>query len=226
LIYLSSQAAAGPCAAKPGISERLYRPQPVSAYGRSKLAAERLIGERRHENAVILRPAIVYGPGDREMLQLCRYAQRGIIPVAGYRDFPVNTIYIEDLIAAIMLAAEREKALGNTYFVHDGISYEWKEICRLVAESVGKKALILPVAMAVIRLFCQVCSLYGRFTGNITIVNTDKYREIAQQGWLCNCDAIAKDLQFVSRWHFQEAFTATVQWYYANGWLHKPVNRR
>ncbi len=219
LIYISSQAAAGPCAQKPGISEHTI--MPVSNYGRSKLAAEQLIIEKSPCPFVILRPAIVYGPCDKEMLQLFQYARLGIIPKAGFRKFPVNTIYIKDLLAAIMLAAENKKAEGKTYFVHDTICHDWNEVCQQAGTSMAKKVFVLPVIMRLIQIACQIGGLLGKLTNRPAILNPDKWQEIKQDGWLCNCSAIQKDLHFTPQWNLSRGFKETLRWYYDNGWVKK-----
>lgn len=224
LIYISSQAAAGPCAQEPGLSEHASKAntaRPVSNYGRSKLAAEKLIIAESPCPYVILRPAIVYGPADREMLQLFQYGKLGIIPKAGFRKFPVNIIYIKDLLTAIMLAVENKKAEGKTYFVHDTIARDWNEVCRQTGTSMDKKVFILPILKILIQMACQAGGLLSKLTNKPAILNPDKWQEIKQDGWLCDCSAIRKDLQFTPQWDLASGFEETLRWYYDNGWLKK-----
>ena len=67
LVHISSLAAAGPAPATAPRSEDLP-PNPITDYGRSKLAGERAVAEVEGLDWTILRPGAVYGPGDRALL--------------------------------------------------------------------------------------------------------------------------------------------------------------
>src|SRR5437773_2743613 len=85
LIYVSSLAAAG--SAPPGAPRREEDPpQPLTPYGHSKLEGERHLAAIEGLRYTILRPSVVYGPGDRALLPLFRFARRGLLPLVGRRD--------------------------------------------------------------------------------------------------------------------------------------------
>jgi uncharacterized protein len=96
-------------------------PNPLSDYGKSKLAAENLI-KNSQLPYVIIRPTWVYGPGMRSNSHI-----RVFISMAEKRSissrllFPgkVSLIYVDDLIKSLLLVALEPKALGQTYFVSD-----------------------------------------------------------------------------------------------------------
>ena len=108
LIVTSSLAAAGPAPAG-----RLRResdpPQPVSHYGRSKRAGEVAAKSFASQLPVtIVRPPIVFGQDDRDMLQMFRLiAIFGLHLVPGLGRRKVSLIHAADLAEALILAAER-----------------------------------------------------------------------------------------------------------------------
>ncbi|HKH83604.1 MAG TPA: NAD(P)-dependent oxidoreductase, partial [Gemmatimonadales bacterium] len=80
-VFVSSLAAAGPSQrGSPLTGEEPGRP--VTAYGRSKLAAEQSLKESSLPWTIV-RPPIVYGPRDREILKVFRLARLRIAPVFG-----------------------------------------------------------------------------------------------------------------------------------------------
>ncbi|MBM3907194.1 MAG: SDR family NAD(P)-dependent oxidoreductase [Gemmatimonadetes bacterium] len=97
-------------------------PHPLTRYGASKLAGERLLAASGLPFSII-RPTWVYGPGMREdshlrvFLQMVRQGK----PIARFR-FPgrVSVIHVDDLCSALLLAAQQPAALGQTYFAADG----------------------------------------------------------------------------------------------------------
>src|SRR3546814_14244242 len=60
------------------VSSLAAREPELSAYGRSKAESEKLMAESGLDWAIV-RPPAVYGPGDRESLELFRMAARGLV---------------------------------------------------------------------------------------------------------------------------------------------------
>lgn len=153
------------------------------------------------------------------MFQIFQHARVGIIMKAGFRKFPVNVIYIKDLLLAIMLAAASKEANGKTYFVHDGIPHGWGELCTEVGAVMQKEIFILPVILPLIWMACQAGGLFSRLSRKSTVLNPDKWLEIKEDGWLCDCSAIQNDLHFVPQWNLSNGLKETLSWYHENGWL-------
>ena len=77
LILVSSQAAVGPSnRGRPRREED--PPAPVTAYGRSKLAAERVRQRHPELPITVIRPPAVYGPGDRDIFAYFRLVGAGV----------------------------------------------------------------------------------------------------------------------------------------------------
>ena len=93
-------------------------PRPITDYGRSKLQAEEeTIRYKDSFPVVIIRPSAVYGPRDRDVYELFQWAARGVTVEVGNGEHYINPCYVEDLAAAMLLAAEKETQSGSTYFV-------------------------------------------------------------------------------------------------------------
>ncbi len=215
LVYISSQAAAGP-SISPDFSED-NSPIPISEYGKSKRQAEKAILQTKSDYSfTILRPSIVFGPHDNEMLPLFKAAKMGIIPQPGFSDFPVNFIYVADLIEATLLAADHLKGDGKIYFVHDGKPSSWKKMNRLIKEEVNSRAIILPIAQRILQLVCYISGVTAKIRGKATYMNQDKWLEIKQHGWLCSSGKFQREFGFTPRLSLEKAVTETVGWYRNN----------
>jgi uncharacterized protein YbjT (DUF2867 family) len=102
-----AQAAAAAGARLVHVSALGADPASPAAYGRSKAAGEAAV-QAAHPRAVILRPSIVFGPGDAFFNRFAAMARNlPVLPVvAGETKF--QPVYVEDVVAAILAGAERQ----------------------------------------------------------------------------------------------------------------------
>ena len=114
--------------------------QPLDALCRSKLLAEELA---LHANGnglqvCVVRPAWVWGPGDRRTLPaLCRENARGGVRLCGSGNNLVPTVHIDNLISALLLASKSERAPGHAYHVLDGDVLSAREFFGQLCQSLG-----------------------------------------------------------------------------------------
>lgn len=100
---------------------------PETAYGRAKREQEQALWravEGASTQAVVLRPALVYGKGVRGSLGawLAR-AQRGLMPPLPRSAACRSMVHVDDLVEALLAAVQQQAMSGNTYYVSDGIDY-------------------------------------------------------------------------------------------------------
>ncbi|GAA4938792.1 nucleoside-diphosphate-sugar epimerase [Nonomuraea thailandensis] len=85
----------------------------ISLYGASKRAGEQVV--RQHAGqvpAVILRPGIVYGPGEEALLPaLLPMIRLGVVVQAGFGPRRYGMVYVDDLCTALLAAADRGPVL-------------------------------------------------------------------------------------------------------------------
>lgn len=218
LVYMSSLAAAGPSGHGRPV-EVGDTPQPLTAYGRSKLAGEGVCrAVARDVEVVILRASAVYGPRDRDLYHFFRLASRGILPVPMGPPRPLQLIHVSDLADAVVKAATVSGAHGTVH-VAERAAYAWEEVARRVAEAVGRRARVVRIPEAAVRLAAGVSESWSRLTGASTIFNSDKARELLAPGWLCETDAARELLGFEAAIPLPEGLRSTAQWYRTEGWL-------
>jgi len=110
-------------------------------YAQTKLDAEAEVHRVERTgalDAVILRPATVYGPGSTDVVgEIARAIQgRHMLLVDGGRAV-VGLCYIDNLIDAAVLALRHQAAPGHTFNVSDGLGITWKEFTDGLAEGLG-----------------------------------------------------------------------------------------
>jgi len=218
-ILISSLAAAGPSPDGNPVQDT-DTPQPVSDYGKSKILAEQeaLLYKDRFP-VVILRPSVVYGPRDRDIFMLFRWAARGItFEIAGGDRF-INLCYVKDLVTALLLAAEHETASGSIYFVAENRAYSWSEFRQALLAAGGEKARNIKIPYPVAYLLGLFSEISSQFTSKPALTNRQKIYEAAQRYWTCDLGKIEQELGFRPEYPLQKGLEMTWKWYRNNSWL-------
>jgi nucleoside-diphosphate-sugar epimerase len=114
LVLVSSMAAGGPSPRDHPLRGD-EPPAPVTAYGRSKLAAEHVVRSSSLPWTII-RPPTVYGPRDREVLKVFQLVRLGLAPVFGDGTQQLSAVHGADLAEALIAAARSGATAGRTYY--------------------------------------------------------------------------------------------------------------
>jgi nucleoside-diphosphate-sugar epimerase len=218
-VLLSSQAAAGPASSLDTPVREDAPPAPIEAYGRAKLEAERLVRESGIP-FVILRPAAVYGPGDRDFLALFRLTRRGIALHAANRGQWISIVHVRDLCAGIVQAATDDRAVGETLFLANAEPVQWSELFRLAARCAGRT---LSVDVDVPRLLVDIGATLGdvaaRLTGTTGLLTSEKVALSKPPFFVCSSERARRCMDFATPTPLQEGVCETYHWYLANDWL-------
>ena len=155
--------------------------------------------KRRGEDALlaapawtVLRPPIVYGPGDRELLPLLRWMARGIAPIVGPRNGRLSLVYVDDLGDAVARLVALG-ATGRVFELDDGqpSGYALGDIVAAVERWRGRSVLRVPVPAAVLGGLSRLNVLAARLRGRAPMLTPGKVREMFHPGWTCNNTALA-----------------------------------
>ena len=85
---------------------------------------------KRGMPAVILRPSIVFGPFSAWSTRLIEDLRNNrVVLIDGGRG-ACNTTYVDNLVDAIFLSLENERAVGHTFFITDGEPITWGDFVR------------------------------------------------------------------------------------------------
>lgn len=219
-VYVSSLAAGGPPETEKGLAHEAMNPQPISAYGKSKLAGERLLKEYEKKLSItVIRPPAIYGPRDSQILKVMRLVDRGFFPLAGGRGKRLNLCHVSDVVQGILLAAECDKAVGHTYYVGDARNYTWEEVAEAFEQIVRQKLWKVPVPSALVYLagfFGELQSLVQRKAVDL---NWERAKILTQKNWTVDIRRIKQDLGYEPRIALIPGFEQTLDWYRREGWL-------
>jgi len=217
-VLLSSLAAAGPARIGQPLTEASPA-APISWYGQTKLAGERVLAGAAFPWTVIRAP-IVYGPYDRGGFRFYRWAARHTrLLVRGGR-LELSLIHTKDVCQAIWLALTRESRQSSTYFLNDSQPiHQLRAIIAQVARAVGTWTVPVPIPAGLVRVAEGALTVVQHLGGGGTFLNADKLRELRQQAWTCDASLITANLGFKATVPLAQGISETAAWYRANGWL-------
>ena len=129
---------------------------PTDVYGCSKLAAERALAAELAASATdwcILRPPLVYGPGNPgNMRRLLRLIETGLpLPFGAIRNRR-SLIFVDNLIDAMLRVVRHPQAIRSAYAVSDGSDFSTPELVAALAAALGRRAHLMPVPIGVLKL--------------------------------------------------------------------------
>lgn len=217
LVYLSSYAACGP--APEGGSVRLEDPPaPLTAYGRTKLAGERVVRglEGNGVEVVVIRAPAVYGPGDPALLPYFRLIRRGLAPLPGKGESRLHLIFAPDLAGALEAAAT---APVGTYPVAAPAVHRWSEVVDTIAEVMERRPVRLPLPASLVRAAAGATQAAGALAGRAVPFNREKAEEMLAPGWVCDLSGSDAVLPPERATSLREGISRTVRWYIRRGWL-------
>ena len=195
------------------------KPNPNTAYGKSKLLAENYLKSIKDFPYVILRPTGVYGPNDTDYLILMKAVKRGINVGAGFRKQLISFIYISDLIDIVFSSIEKG-VVQREYLVSDGCSYTDDEFNKIVQHALNRKRVLrLKIPLSIVKPAAFVSEKIGELLGKPLTFNTDKYKIMKQRNWACDITPLQHELDFTPKVHLEEGVEKTIAWYKEKGWL-------
>jgi nucleoside-diphosphate-sugar epimerase len=149
---------------------------PDSPYGRSKLQAEQaLINLAKDTNMTwtILRPTLVYGPGNPgNMERLMKLIKRGLPLPFGAIKNRRSFVFVGNLVAAIITCLDHPNAANQIFLISDNQDVSTPQLIRLIAQQIQQPCQLLPVPTTLLRFLGYLGDRVESITGKNLPFNT------------------------------------------------------
>lgn len=219
IVHCSTGGVLGHISNPPGTDKTPYAPGDM--YQRSKTEAEKIAMnyyQSGRMRGAVIRPAMVFGPGDTRHLKMFRMIAKRRFFYVGKGDAYVHFIDIRDLVRAFVLAMEHEGISGEIYCIPGKEVRKLHEAVSIIAKQlgVGTPWLHLPVRpMQLLGSLCEsVCTPFGInppiFRRRVDFFTKSRYFDGSKA---------ERELGFVPRQTFSEEVSDTINWYRAHKWL-------
>jgi nucleoside-diphosphate-sugar epimerase len=168
---------------------------------------------------LILRPPAVYGPRDRDFYAFFKLVSKRIKPCLRGQAQCISLCYVQDVIQAILLAAESQTKSGEIFFLSDGDDHFMEKILDVVAQTMGSHPLRIQIPKQMI-LGVAFCSEYlSKISKRPLLINQSKAREIIQENWTCDITKAKSILGFQPKFQLSQGARLTYQCYKKQKWL-------
>jgi 2-alkyl-3-oxoalkanoate reductase len=130
------------------------RPRLVGPYAWSKVEAEKLVRiyQRRGLPTVIVRPGLIFGPRGRYFWPNIGVLKGGLCLLAGDGEDRLPLVHVDDVTAALVLAATAPAAVGRTYHIADSEGLSKRAYVEKLAAARGKPIRIVPLPARLLNL--------------------------------------------------------------------------
>ena len=214
---ISSVAAVGPSTPGNPITDNT-KPNPISPYGNSKLAAEELLQDQTLPfRTCALRPPALYGPRDRSFLPFFKLGQKGwAVKVGNIQE--LSMVHGVDAASAAVLLATNENARG-CYLIDSNNCFSFRDIADAISDIFDKKIKLIPVPVWLMR---SVAFILGEERASkVSILSKYRLLDVKQSAWCCKSNRLRDELGFQVSRTLAQGYADTLKYYKKNGMINE-----
>jgi len=197
------------------VSTLAAREPKLSLYGGSKRKAEDLVMSSGLDWAIV-RPPAVYGPGDKETLELFRMAKLGLMlmPPKGR----VSLIHAADLSRLLLALSDYAAPSRILVEADDGKSHGWthREFARALGRAVGTRPAIVSSPGVLLRLAARADQLFRGPKAKLTV---DRAAYFSHRNWVVEPKRACPPDLWKPQIPTEQGLRETADWYRSQGWL-------
>jgi GlcNAc-P-P-Und epimerase len=189
---------------------------PVNLYGKSKLKAENLVKEWVNEgserSAVIVRPAVVFGPGNyANMYNLIDNIYKGRFFFVGKGDNIKSAAYVENLIDAIIFYMEKMKPGLEVFNYSDQPHMNTKEIVEIISNHLNVEVPAFKFPLKPVLGVAGIIDILAKISGRNFPIQAFRIKKFAQNTYYKS--PRIRDLGFKQKITLEEGFKRMIDWY-------------
>jgi nucleoside-diphosphate-sugar epimerase len=183
-------------------------------YGDTKIDAERIVGEwaaRGKLRLTVVRPTVVYGPGDDKFLpKLVENLRAGRARLIGDGENRVDAIHVDDTVRFLARALVDERAVGGVYNLNNPSNPTWNELVSKVAAAIGVPAPRSRLPYVIAMALATGMELTARLRGGTPLLTRYAVRVVGRQYHYVT-DRARDELGFEPRIDMREAIREAAQ---------------
>lgn len=197
------------------VSSLAAREPKLSIYGATKAGSEALVAASSIPSAIV-RPPAVYGPGDRETLELFKMARRGfvLLPPEGR----ISLIHVDDLGRLLLALVDPAAPKGLLIEPDDGRHRGWghAEFGKALGRALGRRVVTLSTPRPILNFCAGIDRLVRRDRAKLT---ADRVAYFCHPDWMVDPGRGAPEGLWKPQIETEQGLRDTAAWYREQGWL-------
>lgn len=198
------------------VSSLAAREPQLSAYGASKLRAEKIVAASGLDWTMV-RPPAVYGPRDTELFELFRAAKWGVVPMP--REGRTSLLHASDLARLLLaLLPTGEDVTRMIFEPDDGRAAGWghRELARAIGWALQRRVWVPQLSRD---MLAKAAALDGAVRRSRAKLTPDRVSYMTHPDWVCASGACPPAHRWKPQIDTREGLKATADWYRKEGWL-------
>lgn len=143
------------------LADEQYRYDAGDDYQLTKLEAELWLHEFGNESGfpyTVIRPAAIYGPGDRRLLKIFKMANKGFFLFFGKGKGIYHLIHVDDLTNIMLKAAIENAALGEAFIAAANEPISMVDMAKTIGRALGKQVRIIRLPITPMFFAADICN--------------------------------------------------------------------
>jgi nucleoside-diphosphate-sugar epimerase len=219
IVHCSTTGVFGVTGKTPASEDALYAP--TNPYEATKLEGEQLALKAYQEDGLpisVIRPGLVYGPGDIHLLGFFVSIKKGLFRVINGGKAELHPVYIDDMTAAFLLCAERPEALGRSYNIAGERAVTIQELGTAIAHSLGRELPKGSIPLWLANLASDIFTMVPGIQGEKAPLTRSRVKFLTNSR-VYDIRRAKAELGYAPRVDLEQGMKLTAAWYQKHGYL-------
>ena len=194
---------------------------PTNAYEATKLEGELLAFKAYQEQGLpvtVVRPGLVYGPGDLHLLGFFVSIKKGLFHVIDGGKALLHPVYIDDMVAALLLCAEHPQAFGRSYNIAGEHPVTVRELGTAIAHALNRRLPAGSIPLWLANLASDIFSAMPGMQGERAPLTRSRVKFLTNSR-IYDISRARSELDFIPKVGLEEGMKLTAAWYYKHRYL-------
>ena len=226
IVYVSTTGVYGVTGETPATEDAPFAP--TNPYEATKLEGEQLALKAYQEQGLpvtVVRPGLVYGPGDLHLLSFFVSIQKGLFRVIDGGKAFLHPVYIGDLLAALLLCVERSEAPGRSYNIAGEHPVTVRELATAIAHALNRRLPAGSIPLWLAHLASDVFALMPGMQGEHAPLTHSRVQFLTQSR-MYDISRARSELGYAPKVGLEEGMELTAAWYDKHHYLDDPSRSR
>lgn len=219
IVHCSTTGVHGVTGPTPAAEDAPYAP--TNPYEATKLESELLALQAHREQGLpvsVVRPGLVYGPGDIHLLGFFASIKKGLFRVIDGGSALLHPIYIDDMTQAFLLCAEQPQAIGRSYNIAGSSPVTIRQLATAIARALGKELPGSSIPLWLANLASDIFAVIPGFAGEHAPLTRSRVQFLTHSR-VYNTSRAQIELGFQPQVDLDSGMQHTAQWYTKHSYL-------